>query len=192
MAWTSSCNTNGCLENRNSVPYAGFYDSSTGSSITLDSVQIYGLGMEEDNPLSAAGTKVSALYLPMRSTQLTTGWILAYKWKYLDYPELNDTVIFDYTSTPRFASEECGVIYNYHITHFTYTTHLLDSVVVTDSLINNIDIERIRLYFRTSSTDPDEQDPDADLEDDEDPEDPEDLEDDEDDEDPNKEGGADE
>ncbi len=135
------------------MPYAGFYDSSTGSAITLDSLQIYGLGMSEDDPISAAGERISALYLPMRSTQQSTGWIIAYKWSYLDYPQLNDTIVFDYTSSPRFASEECGVIYDYHIDEYRYTTHLIDSVIVTDSLITNIDLERIKVYFRTSSDD---------------------------------------
>ncbi|MCC8117589.1 MAG: DUF6452 family protein [Bacteroidales bacterium] len=151
--WFSSCNTNGCLENRNALPYAGFYDSSTGSSITVDSVEIYGLGMSEDDPLSAAGERISALYLPMRSTQSTTGWVFSYKWAYLDSSIYNDTIVFDYTSTPRFASEECGVIYDYHITQFSYTKHLIDSVVVSDSLITNIDTERIHVYFRTASED---------------------------------------
>lgn len=167
-AWFSSCNTNGCLENRNALPYAGFYDSSTGSSITVDSVEIYGLGMSEDDPLSAAGERISALYLPMRSTQPTTGWIFAYKWAYLDSSIYNDTIVFDYTSTPRFASEECGVIYDYHITQFTYTKHLIDSVVVSDSLITNIDTERIHVYFRTSSGDESEEEETGDEENEED------------------------
>lgn len=47
-------------------------------------------------------------------------------------------------------------MYHYLITSFTYTRHLIDSVAVTDSLITNIDIESIQIFFRTS--DPDEGD----------------------------------
>lgn len=145
-----ACNTTGCLENRNSLPLAGFYSSDTvPHAITLDSVQVTGLGVKNDSALIEAGLKISTLYLPMRATQPNTGWVFSYKWKYLDIPALNDTIEFEYTSTPRFASEECGVIYDYRITQCRYTTHLIDSVRLTDSLINNIDKERIHIYFRT-------------------------------------------
>ena len=41
-------------------------------------------------------------------------------------------------------------MYHYRITAYTYTTHLIDSVAVTDSLITNIDRETIQIYFRTA------------------------------------------
>lgn len=149
-ALMQACNTSGCLENRNSLPLAGFYSSdSLPKAITLDSVQVAGLGAPGDSVLLEAGTAVSTLYLPMRATKPTTTWVLSYKWAYLDNPRLNDTIELEYTSTPRFASEECGVVYDYRITRYAYTTHLIDSVRVTDSLINNLDKERIHIYFRT-------------------------------------------
>lgn len=148
-AMLQACNTTGCLENRNSLPLAGFYTSDTEPrAIGLDSLLVTGLGVRNDSALVEPGTQISTLYLPMRATQQSTGWVFAYKWKYLDNPRLNDTIVFDYASTPRFASEECGVIYDYRITQCRYTTHLIDSVRLTDSLINNIDMERIHIYFR--------------------------------------------
>ena len=45
----------------------------------------------------------------------------------------------------------------YRITKVDYTTNLIDSVVVTDSLINNLNIKRILIYFRTGQN-PDEND----------------------------------
>jgi len=146
----AACNTNGCLENRNSVPLAGFYSSATLKSITIDSVQITGDEMPEDDPLLKAGERVNQVYLPMRSTRPTTTWVLSYKQKELNHPELNDTLTFDYKSTPFFAGNECGVVYYYEITRMEHTCHLIDSVAVTDSLITNIDLERIQIYFRTA------------------------------------------
>lgn len=145
----AGCNTNGCLENRNSVPLAGFYSDASMKLITIDSVQITGEGMPESDPLLKAGEKVNQVYLPMRSTHQSTSWVLSYKQKDLDRPELNDTISFDYTSTPFFAGNECGVVYYYDITHMDYTKHLIDSVAIVDSLITNVDIERIQIYFRT-------------------------------------------
>lgn len=71
----------------------------------------------------------------------------------LDNPAFNDTVSFEYTSQPFFASQECGAMYIYKIKRVEHTTHLLDSVVVVDSTITNTDIERLRFYFRTAESD---------------------------------------
>lgn len=143
-----SCNTSGCSENRNAVPLAEFNDE-TGRTITLDSLSISGVGQPNDSVLSAAGSKVSQVYLPMRPTHNDVSWCLSYKWRALDHPALNDTITFDYSSTPVFASEECGVYYRYRITAMRFTDHLVDHVEIVDSLITNIDKVYIKIFFRT-------------------------------------------
>ena len=147
----SSCNTSGCTENRNAVPLAAFLDPSTDASISLDSLSIYGVDQPNDSILSPAGTRVSQVYLPMRPTHSSVKWCIAYKWKRLDYPELNDTISFDYKSTPIFASEECGAYYRYLITEMTYTDHLIDRVEIVDSLITNVDKVYVNIYFRVEN-----------------------------------------
>ena len=147
-----SCSTDGCLENRSSIPLAGFYDGY-GSQITLDSLRVTGISDDSIPALSEEGTKANEVYLPMRSTKDNTTWQFAYKWKYLADGTLSDTISFDYTASPYFASDECGVIYRYHINRMRYTTHLIDSIKITDSLITNIDKQQIKIYFRTADTD---------------------------------------
>ncbi|MDE6703121.1 MAG: hypothetical protein K2K00_05545 [Muribaculaceae bacterium] len=144
----SSCNTSGCTENRNAVPLAAFLNPATDSSITLDSLSIYGIGQPADSILSPAGSSVSQVYLPMRPTNSSVRWCIAYKWKELDYPQLNDTITFAYTSTPVFASEECGAYYRYLITEMNYTGHLIDRVEIVDSLITNVDKVYLNIYFK--------------------------------------------
>ena len=58
-----------------------------------------------------------------------------------------------YNSVPYFASVECGAYYIYKITGVDYTRHLIDSLAVTDSVINNVDMERIQVFFRTIEPD---------------------------------------
>ena len=41
-------------------------------------------------------------------------------------------------------------MYRYHVRSFTYTTHMIDSVKMTDSLITNNDAEQIQIFFRTA------------------------------------------
>ncbi len=152
-----SCNTTGCLDNQSAVPLAGFYDSSTGSSIRLSGLRISGVDAPNDSVLLDSAQSVSELYLPMRSTKESTAWCIRYMQEGLDYPWMNDTIEFDYLSKPYFASEECGAMYYYNIRKLRYTTHIVDSVVITDSLITNVDIQRIRIYFRTSTQEEEEE-----------------------------------
>lgn len=146
-AW--ACSTDGCTGLRSAIPKAEFYSSTTAKVISLDSLQISGVGAPGDSILMTAGTSASSVYLPFRSQQDATSWCLSYKWRDTDDPRLNDTVTFHYSSQPYFASAECGAMYRYTVHKVDYTTHLLDSVVMVDSLITNIDVSQIRFYFRT-------------------------------------------
>lgn len=161
-AGLGGCNSSGCTENRNALPLAEFYNSATGRAIGLDSLQISGVDAPGDSVLSAPGPSITQVYLPMRPTETQTVWCIAYKWRELDYPELNDTITFDYQTEPYFASEECGATYRYRITEMAYTEHLIDSVVIVDPLITNIDKAYFRIYFRGESDNPDNQ-PDQEL-----------------------------
>lgn len=148
-----SCNTAGCLENRSSLPLAGFYSYSTGEQIAIDSIAITGIGSSSGEPINDFPSALSSLYLPMRSTEQSTSWEIAYKRHSILDGTLCDTISFDYSSMPYFASEECGVIYKYRIERMSYTHYLIDSIAITDSLISNTDVERIKIFFRTAEPD---------------------------------------
>jgi hypothetical protein len=135
---------------RSATPLTDFYSSSTGQSITLDSVEICGIGAPGDSILLAPGQSASQIYLPLRATKNQTSWCFSYKWQDLDYPQLNDTITFSYDALPWFASAECGAMYRFKIKNVDYTTHIVDSVAVLDSLITNTDASQLRIFFRTS------------------------------------------
>lgn len=148
-----SCNTTGCTDNRSSIPLAGFYAIGSGSTISLDSIDVGGIGAPGDSLLLASGEAATAVYLPLRSERTSAAFCIAYRYKALDYRELNDTITFNYSSIPYFASEECGAMMRYRIESVVHSRHLLDSVAIVpaDSVITNADIENLRLYFKTSS-----------------------------------------
>lgn len=149
-AVAASCNSAGCTDNGSAIPLAGFYSSATGGSISLDSLAIYGLGAPLDSPLCVPGKAIAQIYLPMRANQGVTAWKIEYKDSVLDEPQNYDTLTLRYESIPYFASEECGAMYSYRLRSLTHTSHLIDSVTVTDSLITNVDRETIQIYFRTA------------------------------------------
>lgn len=158
------CSTDGCLNNQNSLPLAGFYSSSTGLPISIDSVDIGGVGAPHDSLLHSTGTPAGEIYLPFRSASNLTSFYFHYTQSNISSDEFNDTVTFRYDSEPFFASEECGAMYRFRITDVTYTRHLIDSVGITDSLVTNVDLQRIKIFLRTSSDDaPDEDVPEEDA-----------------------------
>ena len=139
------CNTAGCSDNHSALPLMGFYDYATGRSMGLDS---WG-----ESLLNHAGERVSQIYLPFRSDSEVSAFCLHYDYpsQGLDLPELNDTITFRYDVQPYFASSECGAMYSYRIRSCTFTRHLIDNVVIADSMITNIERERIMVYFRTAT-----------------------------------------
>lgn len=147
-----SCNTQGCTDNRSALPMMGLYSSSTEQPVTLDSLDIGGVGAPDDSLLVSSGTKVRTLYLPFRYGRETTSFVIHYDYKLqgLDDPSFDDVITFTYSTEPYFASEECGAYYIYKIRDVSYTRHLIDSVAIVDSVINNVDMERIKVFFRIS------------------------------------------
>lgn len=149
----AGCNTSGCTDNRSSLLLTGFYSSETRRAISIDSLEMGGVDAPHDSLLIDLDERPSQVYLPLRSIYNTTSFCFHYAAKALSDPALNDTITLDYTSEPYFASEECGSMYRYHVHRLAYTTHLIDSVALPDSLINNANVERMRIFFRTAKPD---------------------------------------
>lgn len=148
-AVTGSCNSAGCSDNSTAIPLAGFYSSASAEAISLDSVAFIGLGAAvTDSSLTAAGTPVSQVYLPMNALADNTTWKIEYLNFALHTPELYDTIALSYERIPYFASEECGAMYAYRLRALTHTTHFIDSITVVDSLFTNADRETMKIYFR--------------------------------------------
>ena len=145
-----ACNSAGCLDNGSALPLAGFYDSSTGKSVTIHDVEIVGIGAPNDSVLHAASQSATQVYLPMRSTADQTSWLFSYIDGSTGDAYAEDVVTFDYEPIPYFASEECGAMYVYRITGLNYTKNLIDSIALFDSLITNVELERIKIFFRSA------------------------------------------
>lgn len=156
-AFLTGCNSSGCLDNRNSLPLAGFYDASTGDAVSVSGLSIGGVGAPGDSLLADAGKNIHSIYLPFRSTQDETTFVFSTKAKtnVAEEPDdmvLSDYVTFRYESIPYFASADCGAMYRYRILAVDHTSLFIDSVGIIDSLITNTDMERIKIYLRHDPT----------------------------------------
>lgn len=156
IACVCACNTNGCLDNQNSIPLAGFYSASTKQAVSISQMQIGGVDAPNDTLLLESGS-ASEIYLPFRATTDKTSFYFhlsqASPAEGAPAVTLSDTITFHYKTTPYFASSECGAMFRYEITDYSHTSLFIDSVAVTDSMITNVDIQRIQIYFRDSSPD---------------------------------------
>lgn len=153
-AAAAACNSSGCLDNGSALPLAGFYSSATAEPISVDSVEIAGVGAPGDSVLEKARPALSKVYLPMNPSATATRWALIYRQKQLQALGITDTIAFDYEAIPYFASEECGAMYIYRITGVRHTANLIDSITLTDSLVTNVETERIKIFFRTAQEEP--------------------------------------
>ncbi|MDE6334927.1 MAG: hypothetical protein K2L77_09815 [Muribaculaceae bacterium] len=153
-AAAAACNSTGCLDNGSALPLAGFYSSATADPISVDSVEIAGVGAPGDSVLEKAHLALSKVYLPMNPSASVTRWAFIYRQKQLQALGITDTISFDYEAIPYFASEECGAMYIYRITGVRHTDNFIDSITLTDSLITNVEAERIKIFFRTAQEEP--------------------------------------
>lgn len=149
----AGCTNGSCTENQSSLPLAGFYNSATKGTVSLDSLEIHGIGAPGDSMLYTPGTPLTEIYLPFRNGSHSTGFCISYRYRELDNPALNDTLTFGYDSSPYFAGEECGAMFRYRLKSLSHTTHLIDSITVVDSLITNKPIQQLHIFFKVTDAD---------------------------------------
>ena len=147
----NSCATDECYDNRNALPYAGFYGVLDGkmSGVSVDSMSVYGIGAPGDSVLSEGKSAISSLYLPFRIDCDTTVYVFRPVMKTMEMYGIADTVTFIYDREVRFVSSACGASYLYNIRKISYTDYLIDSVVCPGMQITNANNENIKIYFRT-------------------------------------------
>ncbi|MBD5358223.1 MAG: hypothetical protein HDR88_14730 [Bacteroides sp.] len=149
----ASCSSGECLDNKNSLPLAGFYTSeTTPQKITLDSISIYGIGAPGDSVLHDSVRNLSQSYLPFRIDQGQTKYVIQYLSGMLGRYHIADTITFNYDIVPWFVSAACGAVYYYDMTSIETTHNIIDSVTCPLGTIDNSDIENLKIYFRVNTS----------------------------------------
>lgn len=157
-ALSGGCNTSGCTDNKASIPLAGFYSNETLTAISLSQISIGGVDAPNDS-LILSNSSASQVYLPFRADTDVTRFYIHYHSSGIDDPAYNDTLTFSYRRIPYFASEECGAMFRYLVGELSATRHLIDSVALVDTMITNADRETIRIFFRTYTAPPADNEP---------------------------------
>lgn len=143
--------TSQCYDNQSSIGLAGFYDSTTKREISIGMIDVYGVGAPNDSAILKTTGAVSQVYLPMPVEGNECAFVIHYREEAISSELLNDTLTLHYDAVPYFAGSECGAMYIYKINSFDYTQHIVDSIAIPTMEINNLDMETIKIYMRTSS-----------------------------------------
>ncbi|MBR5101783.1 MAG: hypothetical protein IK092_01500 [Muribaculaceae bacterium] len=141
----ASCNNDACPGNGTSLPLAVFYDSQTDKEVNVSNLTVRGIGAIGDSLLLDKQT-ASRVYLPFIMSLNTTQFCIDYNVENLPC----DTLTFNYSAVPVFVSRECGAMYNFVISGYSSTTHVLDSIVMPHNVINYEDRVTIKLYITAS------------------------------------------
>lgn len=146
----SGCGDTECYENKNSLPLAGFYNSSLNPhAISVDSISILGVGAPGDSILKDSVRSISQVYLPFRIDQGSTTYEIRYLGGEAGKLHIADFITFNYEIIPYFVSTACGAVYNYKMTTIEHSFNFIDSVTCPLGEITNVNIENIKIYFRT-------------------------------------------
>lgn len=153
----AACTNDECLENRNSLPLAGFYNAADKNVMSMGGLCVYGIDAPGDSLLSDGSAMLSKTYLPFSLNAPATTYVFRHLSDLPIDEQLSDTVTFNYIAEPFFVSVACGVSYRFEMTEIEYTRHAIDSIACPDGIITNTPIENIQIFFKTDEQGGDDQ-----------------------------------
>lgn len=149
----SGCSGNECYDNHSALPLAAFYNYATMKAVSVNGLEIYGVGAPGDSILYKAQTLGEA-YLPFRLWEDTTTYVFAYRGFVPDsiateFPELVpcDTLTFVYTPKEWFVSPACGAMLFFDMDTVIHTSFLID-FVSWNKVITNENVSNIKIFFQ--------------------------------------------
>ena len=149
----TGCSNSECYDNHSALPLADFYNGVTMQKVSLQGLEIYGIGAPGDSILYKAQT-LSQAYLPFRLWQDTTQYVFAYRGLLPDsvatlYPELvpKDTVSFVYKPKEWYVNPACGAMYFFDMDTVVHSSLLIDSISCNE-VITNENVSNIKIFFK--------------------------------------------
>jgi len=134
-----SCSPQPCYQDTVATIKANFYRTGTGTTVTADSVTLYGAGRDTSKIYDAA-TGISSIAIPLDAGSDSSSFVIK-------IDTLTDVITFYYSRYTHLISKECGYTFYYNL-----TKPVKHSLPLPDFLIINTDIttgnaENIRIFF---------------------------------------------
>ncbi len=111
--------------------------------------QLYVTAFGTDSVIINDETNVTSMSLPLRFYESSTTMVLSYALSAADTlltAGSKDTVTFSHDNTVYFLSMDCNYAVRQKLTGVSYTTHHIDSIVVTNPTANSDGTENIKIY----------------------------------------------
>ena len=157
IAGVGGCSSSECYDNHSALPLAEFYSTETFGKVSVNRLEVYGIGAPGDSVLYYDET-LSQAYLPFRLGNDTTRYVFAYLSFLQNGDNVSqdvdlgprDTITFIYTPKPWFVSPSCGAMYFFEMEKVEHTSFLIDSIY-TDPTITNVNAANIKIFFKSSA-----------------------------------------
>lgn len=104
-------------------------------------LQVYGVG--NDSLLYSLDKSVKEIALPLNNFDTISQFVIA-----MDSC-IGDTLQIIHTSKNKFVSFECGCKFEHSIKSYNYTNHEIDSILLLNPEVNDINAKHLRIFFRT-------------------------------------------
>ena len=115
---------------------------------TVDVITVYAIGT--DSIIINDKTNATSLSLPLRTNVEETILVFSYTYHVGDtLPQHydKDTIVFRHHNTPYFMTLDCNFVVKQEISDVSYTTNVLDSIVIVNPTASNDETENIKIYY---------------------------------------------
>ena len=127
-----------CSSETNSTVKAYFYKTGTGTSITADSVTLYGIG-RDTSKIYDKTPGLKSINFPLFAESDSCSF-------FVKLNKLTDTVTFYYSSYTHLISKECGYTFFHTLDSVKHNNSILDYQIRNNS-ITTFNEENIRIFY---------------------------------------------
>ncbi len=119
-------------------PFDSISKTYKNAALTIDSLTVRGLG--SDSLIYNNSKKIKSIKLPLRIGSNETAFELRIN-------NITDTLYFQHSNNNQyFISLECGCIVTHEILRASTTAHYLDSIIINNKDVNNIETTHIQIF----------------------------------------------
>jgi hypothetical protein len=126
-----------CRENKNIKMNAEFFNAGTTTSLSIDSLTVYGLG--KDSLLYNVKKNINKINLPLNKKEDVSIFVVRFN-------TTQDTLWVLHTNYDYFISYECGSVITHKIDTVITTNHYIESVKIIQKDVNTTDVQHLQIF----------------------------------------------
>lgn len=135
-----SCTPESCFDETNAYLKGTFYSSTTGKTVTPDSLTMYGIHLSATKIYNKA-TGIQPAYIPLNAGFGSSSFVIRIN-------GVSDTITVWYSSSPYLISMECGYTFHHKLTDtIYYTRHQIEDIVIKNENVTTLKEENIRIFY---------------------------------------------